>query len=331
MTKNLHFSASIGVLACSSLLLSACASGGSASADSENSCDLDTVRVLVSSQPGSPIDSMAREMASALQSTGFEPSVVIETRTGGSGAVALSALVGGPADGSTLYAMARSEVLLFSSGELHKFGPDALDYLIRLQDDPYAWVVRADSKFKTLEDLISYAEDNPGAINVGGFGTASAHHLAALQIAKQSGIDIAWIPFDGGSAAVTALLGGHIDVANTNPGPVLEQVRAGELRILGVASEERLPGLAETPTFKDSGTDFVSSHWRGLVAKAGMPAACKEMLEDALTDAYETDSFQQFLEEQNVLPGYMPSEEFEPYVLQVIDDSKALLNEVGLG
>lgn len=324
-----------GTLATAALLstaltVTACGSGSS-QAGADAGCDLDTVKILVSSEAGSPVDTMARTLADALRATGFEPSVVIETRTGGSGAVALSALVGAPADGSTLYAMTRSQAVLFASDQLNAFGPDALDYLVRLQDDPYAWVVQADSQFQTLDDLIAYAKTNPGDLNVGGFGAGSAHHLAGLRIAQEAGVEVNWVPFDGGSEAVTALLGGFIEVANTNPGQVLEQVRAGNLRVLGVASEEPVEGLPDTQTFQEAGFEYTGSHWRGVVAKAGMPEACHEDLESALAAAYEDETFQELLKVQNVSPGYMPSEEFESYVLEDVDESKSLLTEAGLG
>lgn len=316
------------------LVIAACGGGPSDEADTAGGggggCDTDTVKILVSSEAGSPVDTMARAVAEALEETGFEPSVVIETRTGGSGAVALSALVGAPADGSTLYAMTRSQAVLFAGGQIDAFEPDALEYLTRLQDDPYIWAVQADSEFQTLDDLIAYAEDNPGALTVGGFGAGSAHHLAALRIAQEAGIEINWVPFDGGSEAVTALLGGFIEVANTNPGQVLEQVRAGEIRVLGVASEEPVEGLPDTPTFQDAGVDYVGSHWRGIVAKAGMPEECAKSLEAALAEAYESESFQDLLVQQNVNAGWMDSEEFGPYVLEDIQTSEGLLAEAGI-
>jgi tripartite-type tricarboxylate transporter receptor subunit TctC len=222
MKKTRNFVAGAAMLS-ALMAVTACGSGEGPEAGGggggEESCDLETVTILVSSEAGSPVDTMARQVADSLKATGFEPSVVIETRTGGSGAVALSALVGAPADGSTLYAMTRSQAVLFAGGQLNDIEPDALDYLTRLQDDPYAWVVQADSEFKTLDDLIAYAEEKPGELTVGGFGAGSAHHLAALRIAQEAGIEVNWVPFDGGSEAVTALLGGFIEVANTQPGP----------------------------------------------------------------------------------------------------------------
>lgn len=294
------------------------------------SCDLDTVTILVSSEPGAPVDIMARTLADALADTGFEPSVVVETRTGGSGAVAMSALVSSRPDGGTLYAMTRSQAVLFAGGDIEAFGPDALDYLVRLQDDPYIWAVRADSPFQSLDDLVAHAKANPGDVSVGGFGSASAHHLAALTVAKEAGIEINWVPYEGGSGMIGALLGGFVDVANANPGQVLEAVRAGDVRVLGISSEEALDALPDTPTFRQAGIDFVGSHWRGVVARAGMPEACLTELETALTAAYEGERFQSLLEDQQVSPGYMPREEFTEYVLTDVEASTELLVDAGL-
>lgn len=205
-----------------------------------------------------------------------------------------------------------------------------MEYVTRLQDDPYIWAVQGDSDFKSMDDLVAFAKANPGKLNVGGFGAKSAHHLAALTIAREAGIKVNWVPYEGGSEAVTALLGGHIDVANTNPGGVLEQVEAGKLRVLGIASEEPVEGLPDTDTFQDQGIDYVGSHWRGLVAKEGMPPEVLEKLEDALKEAYETESFQTLLEEQYVSPGWMPSDEFRDYVMGDIEASKELLADAGL-
>lgn len=315
------------------LATAACGAGGgqgsSAPPDSDE-CDLGTVRLLVSSAPGSPVDVMARRLVEALEATGFEPNVVVETKTGGSGAVAMSALVGAPADGRTLYAMTRSQPLLFASGQIDGFGPEEIEYLVRLQDDPYVWAVRADGPFTSMADLVGQAQEKPGEVTVGGFGSGSGDHLSALSVAQKAGIDVTWVPHEGGSEAVTAMLGGFIDVVNTGPGAVLEHVRAGDVRVLGIASAERAPGLPDSPTFQEAGVDFVGSHWRGVVARAGMPEACKTVLEGALTEAYEHELFQRLLTEQNINPGYMPSEEFADSVARDMEEAEELLREAGL-
>jgi tripartite-type tricarboxylate transporter receptor subunit TctC len=288
-----------------------------------------TVTILCSSEPGSPVDTMARTLADSLDDVGFESSVVVETVTGGDGAAALSSLVGDAPDGHTLYAMTRSQGVLLASGTLDAVSADDLDYVTGLQDDPYIWVTRTDSGFESMKDVAEYSNANPGDLTVGGFGAKSAHQLAADRISTEAGVDMTWVPYEGGSEAVTALLGGDIDIANTNPGSVLEQVRAGKLRILGAASDERIDGLPEVPTFQEQGVDYTGSHWRGIVAPAGLPDDVSAKLEESLKAAFETDRFQKLLEDQFVLPGFMPSDEFSDYVREDIANSEDLLEQAG--
>lgn len=315
------------------LLLTACGgligdSMGEESGGSAADYPSDTVTILCSSEPGSPVDTMARTLADAMDDSGFGSPVVVETVTGGDGAVALSSIVDGPADGYTLYAMTRSQSVLLASGDLDAVQPDDLEYLTRLQDDPYIWVTRTDSPFDSMKDVEAWSQDHPGELTVGGFGAKSAHQLSAARIAQEASIDMTWVPYEGGSEAVTGLLGGDVDIANTNPGSVLEQVEAGKLEILGIASEQRLDSIPDVPTFKEQGIDYVESHWRGVVTGAGTPDAVAGELEDALEAAFETPRFQKLLTDQVVLPGFMPSGDFREYVLGDIETSKSLLADV---
>lgn len=126
---------------------------------------------------------------------------------------------------------------------------------------------------------------------MGGFGTGSGHHMAFLDLAEKTGVEMRWVAFNGGAAAIAAALGSHIDVAHTNPGVVRGHVQAGKMRILSVASQNRLEVFSNVPTYRDQGIDLVLIQWRGVAMRAGATKEIKENLIGAITQAAQTPEF----------------------------------------
>jgi tripartite-type tricarboxylate transporter receptor subunit TctC len=305
-------------------MVSGCGALGSSAGDFPNK----PITVLVSSSPGSAVDVMARTIAKAAEKELGQP-IVIETKTGGSGATAMAALVSGKADGYTLYAMTRSQSVLFASGKIKDFTHTDIQPVVRIQDDPYLWAVRADSPYNSLKDLIDDAKKNPGKVKFSGFGAGSAHHLTAIQLSDLMGIKTTWVPYDGGSQAVAALLGGHINAVNTNPGTVLAHVNAGKIRVLATASQKKIDTM-KAPTFTEQGVNFVGSHWRGLITKKGAPDAVLNKLAAAFKKAADSPEFVALMQKTSVMNGYLAPKDFTKYLNEEVQANKDLIKQAGL-
>ncbi|MDR9438639.1 MAG: tripartite tricarboxylate transporter substrate binding protein [Halomonas sp.] len=148
---------------------------------------------------------------------------------------------------------------------------------------PNALIVHNDSPYDTLEDLIEDARENPEAITLGGSGTYSANHLDMLRFEKEADIDLTYIPFSGTGPLKGALEGGHVGgIFNYT---MLGTEMADSVKVLAVASEERVKALPEAPTFKEQGYDIVGGAYRGVAVPEGTPDEVVETLEAAFAEA----------------------------------------------
>lgn len=287
------------------------------------------ITILCGSKAGSPVDVMARELAKHVEKILGKP-VVVENKPGGSQAEMLSTLMGQPADGYTLATVTTSTVGVLAAQLREQYKLDDLNFLICLQTDPYALVVRAESPFKDLKDLLEYARQNPGKVKVGGFGSGSGHHMAFLDLCDKTGVQMSWVVFEGGSEAIAAALGGHVDVAHTNPGPVIGHVQAGKMRILAVASEKRLDVLPDVPTYRDQGVDLVLFQWRGVAMRAGAPQPVVDKLVAVMQQAAATPEFKEYMKNTNQFESDLAGERFQQYVRNEFVQTTERLKRLGL-
>lgn len=161
---------------------------------------------------------------------------------------------------------------------------------------PHVMVVRADSPFETLDDLLDFARENPQSLTVGGSGTFTGNHLETLRLQELAEVQMTYIPFTGTGPLPAAVLGGHVGAVMSNA--TLGVQLDGDVRVLAVAAEERLEIMPDTPTFQELGYDIVGGTYRGVAAPKGTPADRMEILADLFTEMNET------LGERQILMGY---------------------------
>lgn len=164
-----------------------------------------------------------------------------------------------------------------------------------------AIVTPADSKFKTLGELLAFAKANPGKLNLGSINIGSTQNLAAELFKTASGADLQIVPFNGTPAVITALRGGQIDAAVEILGPVLPQIKANALRALAVTGDKRAAVLPEVPTAKESGLPtFVTSSWNALAAPAKTHQAVIARLNKEIAAAVNSPDVKKKLADLNV-------------------------------
>jgi tripartite-type tricarboxylate transporter receptor subunit TctC len=230
------------------------------------------IKIVVPFGAGGVADLTARIVAQKLAESLGQP-VVIDNKPGAGGVVAGDAVAKAEPDGHTLLLMSNGTAV---SASLFKSLPfDALrDFapVSTLGTFDIAIITPADSKFKTLGDLLAFAKANPGKLNVGSINIGSTQNLAAELFKSTSGADVQIVPFNGTPAVITALRGGQIDAALEILGPVLPQITAKALRALAVTGEKRAAVLPDVPTAKESGLPaFVAASWNALAAPAKTP------------------------------------------------------------
>ena len=271
------------------------------------------ITIFNSSSPGSPTDMMARQMAHySEQQQHFAQPFVIETRAGGAGGVMFAALLAEPADGYTIASSNASQLAALQAQLAGQFAFEDFDFLANVQVDYFCLVVRADSPFYTIDDVVEAVRRGED-VSWGGQGTGSSLHLVALRIAEQAGFGLTWLPFLGGADSTVNLLGGHVDVIFVSPVTLWPHVEAGTVRIIALSSEERSSILPEIPTLREHGYDIVMSQWRGFIARRGIPEDRRAMIIEAIRNSVHEPGYQEFLAQNVVAFGYMELDEFEEF------------------
>jgi tripartite-type tricarboxylate transporter receptor subunit TctC len=251
-----------------------------------------TVKLLCWTTAGAPLDVMMRQLGKQLAEI-FGQSVVVENRAGGSGVAAMASLMNQPADGYNLLSTTSSMSFTMATGRI-AFGPQNFIVLPAIQAEPSAVAVRADSRFKTLTQLVEYLRDHSDKLTVGGFSAAGFHQFVFYRLQQEGKFKADWIPFKGGQEAGLALLGGHIDVAVITPSSALAQIQNGDLRLLAISSAQRDEYFPDIPTFKEQGFDVVETIWRGVMVKAGTPQGVIDVLTAAIEKVKQTREWKEF-------------------------------------
>lgn len=238
-------------------------------------------------------------------------------RTGGAGAVGMSFGAQQRADGYTLTVVTREIASLPQMGLMRHTADDFK--LIRLVNlDPAVVLVAADSPYNTINDLIKEAKEKPGSVK---FASTAAPNFYLMSLEKDQGIKLNAIPYNGASEAIPAVLGHHTDVTMVTPGEAIAQLRSGQLKALGVMSEERIQYIPDVPTLKEQGIDVVTGTWRGIGAPKDTPDAVIEKLGAAFDEAMASEEFKTFMAKGAMTIHNLDDKAFTEFVAE---DTKSL-------
>lgn len=286
------------------------------------------ITLVVPFSAGGPTDSQMRAMAVAVGKALGQP-VLVVNQPGAGGTLAPAQMArNAAADG---YTLALITPAVFRLPHLQKVGYDALNdfsYVAGLTSYVYAMSVPTESRFKSLADVIAYAGANPGKLNVAAVGNGTLGHIATHQLQKQAGVQLNYVPFKGGADAVTALLGGHVDV-------MLEagwgaMANGGKLRLLAVAEDQRLPKWSQVPTFKESGYDIVVRSTVGIAGPRNLPAPVLVRLEETLRKAAQDPAYAKALDNESMPNRFEDSKAYRQYALTQYAADKRNVRELGL-
>lgn len=252
------------------------------------------IKMIVAYAPGGGSDVIARLVAQYMaKHLGHNASITVINRPGAGGGIGFSELTRAPADGYTIGMINTPNVLTIPIERKSGFHWQDYDLLGNVVDDPDNISVRADSQFKTLKDLVTYAKAHPGEVSYGTTGVGSDDHLAALQLEKAAGIKMNHVPFKGAAEVLNATVGKQITIAVMNIGEALAAVKGGnQLRQLGQMSAKRSSVAPDVATFREQGYDIIMASLRGFAAPKGLPAPVREQLTSALKKTAEDPEFQ---------------------------------------
>ena len=287
------------------------------------------IEIVSWATPGGPTDLLSRALAEAAPPHFDGRRVTVMTRQGGAGAAGMQYLQGREGDPHVLGVFTASGTVNMATGRI-PFSPGDFTPILRIQIDPFLVAVRDDSPFHTLGDLFEAAHARPGEVSVSGFGAASAHFLGFARLRAAAGDpDVRWIAYEGSADAVVAALGGHTDAAHTNYNIVREHLRAGTMRVLGVALP--VEALPDTPSYAEQGYDLTPVHWRGVVGPPGLDPALRAELRARLMAAIEDPGFREYMERAALEYATMAdADAFGVWMAEEVATSRDMLRRLGI-
>ena len=288
------------------------------------------IRIIVTGTPGGPPDLLARWLAERL-GPALGAAIVVENRPGAGGVIASQAAVTSAPDGYTLIMVASGHAtnpLLYPKipyDTFKDFTPISL-----LASSPNILLVRADSPFKTMADLIAAAKAKPGSLSFAHAGTGTSTHLAGELLKALAKIDLNAIPYKGGAPSINDLLGGQIPISFNNGPESVGQLQAGTLRALAVTTAERAPFLPDVPSMSEAVPGYDTGVWWGLLGPANLPPDILAKLSHDFVAALNTDSVRERLGKLGALPIGSSPQQFDARIHADYDKWGPIIQAAGM-
>ena len=286
-----------------------------------------SVTCVVPYDAGGGTDAVMRGLADAAK--GSFKNITVENRSGAGGATGMLYGANAKNDGSIVTMITVELATLEAMGNNAGLTYSMFKPIMMVNSAASAITVRADDdRFNTLEDFIEYSKNNE--VSVGNSGLGAIWHLAAAGLAKEADTTFKHVGYDGANGAITDLLGGHIDAVSVSYAEVASFVKSGDLKVLGIMSEDRLEAIPDVPTCKESGYDVVLGTWRGLGVPASTPDEVVDELYRIFSEAAESDAFKEFMANTNNVIDIMDGESFNTMIGDQLALYTQLVDELGL-
>jgi tripartite-type tricarboxylate transporter receptor subunit TctC len=284
------------------------------------------VELVVPFPAGGGTDMMARVFAEAAKSHLPQPIVVVN-KPGASGAIGMGEVVRAEPDGYKM-GLVTVELVILPLLDKARFTADDFRMIARLNADPAAITVRADSPWKTIDEFLADAKSRPGEVSLGNAGNGSIWQLAALALEDRTGVKFLHVPFQGAAPAVRDLLGGHVDALAVSPGEVSPYVKSGKFRLLAVMADRRSPGFEDVPTLKERNIDLAIGTWRGLGVPKDTPQEVVDLLVATAKKAADEPAFRESLAKAALGFSYADAAAFEAAIEQDREYFKQLTSKM---
>lgn len=249
----------------------------------------------------------------------FGQTINVENKPGGSGSIGLTETLNAPHDGYSLTFYSPDLITLPMLGLApEEINQDAFAPICIVNCEPAAIVVSADSQYKTLQEFVGAAVDQAGSVQLANAGMGNIWHLAAIGLEMKSGASFVHVPYaDGAAQGIAGVLGGHVEAVVCSIPEAAANIDSGELRVLGVAANERLEAYPDVPTFKECGYDLTIMATRGICAPADVPEDVLNTLQTGFEEVIHSDTCKEKVEAAGMT--YMPLN---------AEETKALLDQM---
>jgi tripartite-type tricarboxylate transporter receptor subunit TctC len=317
----------VRLLICAALL-----AGGGAVAHAQESFPTRAITMIVPFPPGGVADTTGRPTAAALEKVLKHP-VAVTNRPGAGGAVGNAAVANAKPDGYTIL-MALSSISVIPAADLlfdrkpayslDQFAPIAL-----ISADPTILVVHPSLPAKSLKELVALARSKPGQLSYSSSGVYGALHMPMEMFLHAANLKMRHVPTTGGGPAITAVLGGHVDLTAGGPAAIVPHVKAGKLRPLASWGPKRHEAFPDVPTFRELGYDIEYLIWAGMFAPKATPEPVMKVLRDAARKAVEEPEFKTMMNKVNSPINYLDAPEFQKFWMADAKRLAAVVKAIG--
>ena len=290
------------------------------------------LRFMVPNTAGSGYDTTARAAAKVMDDIGVTKSIEVFNLAGAGGTVGLSRTVSEKGNGKLMMMMGLGVVgAQYTNKSEAKL--DQTTPIAKLIEESGAIMVAKDSPYQNITDLVNAWKADPKAMAVGGGSSPGGpDHLLPMQLAQTVGInptDVNYVAYDGGGDLLPAIIGGKVAFAASGYGEFLDQIEAGEVRVLAISAADPVAAV-EAPTLKESGIDLVFTNWRGIVAPPEISDADKQALTNAIAKMHESQEWKDVLTKNGWTDAYLTDAEFATYLTEQTTAVEDVLTKLGL-
>ncbi|WP_026068314.1 Bug family tripartite tricarboxylate transporter substrate binding protein [Halomonas smyrnensis] len=296
------------------------------------------VECLAPADPGGGWDFTCRSVGTVMEDLELVPrSVQTVNMPGASGGVAYAHVVSKrEGDDQLLVAASTATTTRLAQGQFQGLDAEMVNWIGALGADYGIIAVADDAPYQSLQDVVDALQNDPQAVTfAGGSSKGGWDHLKVLMMAQEAGISdlphIKYLSYTGGGEAMTQVVGGHVNAFTGDISEAQGFLESGDLRVLAVLSEERLPGeYSDIPTAREQGIDAIGPNWRGFYMPADVSDDAKQYWMDAMDSLYTSEEWKDVMASNGLMPFHMSAGEFEQFVKEQIDDIETLSKDIGL-
>ena len=255
--------------------------------------------------------------------------IAVENKVGASGMIGTKAMASAKPDGYTIGQIPISVTRFSQLGTLQLDPLKDLTYLARTSGQTFGIATPAESRFKSLQDVVAFAKANPGKLTYAHAGIGGATHVGMEEFAMAAGIQFNHVPYKGGAEALQAVLGGHVDLL-ADSSSWAPHVEAGKLKLLATWGEQRTARFKNAPTLKELGYNVVVDAPNGIGAPKGLDPAITQKLRDAFRVAVASPEFKQVADKIDAPVLYLDGPDYEKYVASIHQKETTLIDKLKL-
>lgn len=293
---------------------------------------LHRLRMMVPNSPGGGYDLTARTAVKIMEDDKITGRVEVFNVIGAGGTVAMARLMNERGNGDLMMMMGLGVVgAVFTNGSTAR-ASDATA-LAKVVEEQEGILVPADSPFRTVQDFVDAWKADPAKVTVGGGSNPGGpDHLFPMETAKAVGVDptkVNFISYDGGGDLLTALLGNKIAAGTSGLGEYVDQIEAGQVRVLAVSGSERVEGI-DAPTLQEAGIDLTFTNWRGILAPPGISDEDRDAMVKVLEELHATDAWKEALVKNGWTDAFLTGPAFEEFLAEQDRRVETTLTDLGL-